>query len=152
MVFQHFRRVLQLVAHNFIFMKVSLALVILLSMGVNCTTQKAVPLATKNTLRCEAYRFDRAQGKSDKIYLRVKSYWCDDNEVVKKGIIFVKDHNNKVVALSNIDSIGVAFFELQRGFYTIGTQLGPVKTPLVLIEPGTYELTFHVGPDEIILD
>ena len=133
-------------------MRISSALVILLLTGLNCTTQKAVPLANRNTLRCEAYRFDQTQGKSDKIYLTVRSYWCDDNQLVKEGVIFVKDHDKKVIARSNIDSAGIALFELQRGFYSVGTRLGPVKTPLVLIEPGTYELTFHVGPDETILD
>lgn len=133
-------------------MKISLAIIIVLFTGVNCTTQKLVLLANNNTLRCEAYRFDRAEGKSDKIQLTVRSYWCEDNELIKSGVIFIKDHNNKTVSSRDINSEGIAFFELKPGFYSIATHLGPVKTPVVMIEAGIYELTFLVGPNDTSVD
>ncbi|MEJ7780711.1 MAG: hypothetical protein WKF68_14100 [Daejeonella sp.] len=133
-------------------MKISLAILIVLFTGVNCTTQKPVHLAKSNTLRCEAYRFDRADGKSDKIQLTVKSYWCEDNELIKNGVIVVKDENNKIVSRCDINSAGTAIFELEPGHYTISTRLGPVKTPVVMIQAGFYNLIFLVGPGDTTVD
>ncbi|HXH98794.1 MAG TPA: hypothetical protein VNI52_00890 [Sphingobacteriaceae bacterium] len=134
--------------------KLNFLILILFLIGCSSKTvqkNEASKIATRN---CSGFILKKTGNVSESVNIEVNVVSCIDRNPIGGSLIIVNNHLGNKVGEFKTYLKGEALINLPRGIYSIicvRPFYGIITTSTTSLEPGTYKVTFNLGPGDVLV-